>query len=130
MSRDSKKNLLPVVVCALLPLVAPAETRYVSKNGFHQYPFTNWLMAARDIQAAVDSSTNGDVIRVWRGHYTGAGNRDIDLGGKAVTLQSQSGFSNTFIDCEQAGRGFYFHRAKPRRPACEGSRSAGRCRTA
>ena len=52
----------------------------------------------------------GEEVLVADGVYTGAGNRDLDFGGKAITLRSAAGDpSACIIDCEQQGRGFYFH---------------------
>lgn len=75
------------------------------------------------IQAAIDAAANGDIIVVLDGTYTGAGNKNLDLGGKAITLRSESATpsgntmtlpamsaaANCYIDCEGDGRGFYFH---------------------
>jgi len=43
------------------------------------------------IQAAVDSSVDGDVIELADGTYTGDGNRDINFFGREITVRSQSG---------------------------------------
>jgi predicted outer membrane repeat protein len=64
------------------------------------------------IQACIDSAANGDTVLVADGIYTGAGNRDIDFGGKEVRLLSSSGPAMTVIDCEGAGRAFYFHQGE------------------
>ncbi len=40
----------------------------------------------RTVQSAVDFARDGDVIIVNPGTYTGSGNRDIDLKGKALTI--------------------------------------------
>ncbi|MFX1410252.1 MAG: choice-of-anchor Q domain-containing protein [Promethearchaeota archaeon] len=65
------------------------------------------------IQSAIDAAVNGDVVIVADGIYTGAGNRDIDFLGKAITVCSENGPENCIIDCQgSAGdehRGFYFH---------------------
>lgn len=64
------------------------------------------------IKAAIDSPqiVNGDTIALTNGIFKGAGNRDIDYNGKAITIRSQSGNPDScVIDCEGAGRGFYFH---------------------
>ncbi|UCD29531.1 MAG: right-handed parallel beta-helix repeat-containing protein, partial [Planctomycetota bacterium] len=61
------------------------------------------------IQAAINASVNGDTVLVADGTYRGTGNRDLDFGGKAITVCSENGSDHTIIDCEQAGRGFYFH---------------------
>jgi len=65
------------------------------------------------IQAAIDASTDGDVILVAIGTYTGDGNRDIDFKGKAITVKSEAGPETCIIDCQgtkdDRHRGFYFH---------------------
>lgn len=60
------------------------------------------------IQAAINAASNGDVVEVAPGTYTGDGNRNIDFQGKAITVRSADGPGTTTIDC--AGRrGVYFH---------------------
>jgi parallel beta-helix repeat protein len=61
------------------------------------------------IQAAIDATVNGDIVLVGDGVYTGLGNKDLDFTGKAITVISVNGPTNTIIDCEDSGRGFYFH---------------------
>jgi parallel beta-helix repeat protein len=61
------------------------------------------------IQDAVDAAFDGDVVVVSNGTYTGVGNKDIDYKGKAITVRSENGPDNCIIDCENSGRGFYFH---------------------
>jgi hypothetical protein len=60
------------------------------------------------IQAAIDSSTDGDIVEVAPGTYRGDGNRGIDFGGRSITLRSTAGPGQTTIDCA-GNRGFYFH---------------------
>ena len=88
---------------------AVAETRYVATNGVHASPFTNWVDAATNIQAAIDVSSDGDQIMIGAGTYQGSGDLDMDFGGRAITLCSVDGPTNTVIDCGNAGPGFCFH---------------------
>ncbi len=66
------------------------------------------------IQGAIDSATNGDIVEVSAGTYTGDGNWDIDFRGKAITVRSEAGPNRTTIDCtgHEGHRGFYFHRGE------------------
>jgi|GEM_PF-684741 len=65
------------------------------------------------IQETIDAASNGDMVIVRDGLYTGDGNRNIDFGGKAVHLWSENGPDNCVINCEgtyqNPRRGFYFH---------------------
>jgi len=65
-----------------------------------------------NIQDAIDYSRNGDEIVVCDGTYTGAKNRDLDFGGRAITLRSENGSDSCSIDCQNSGRGFYFHNSE------------------
>ncbi len=65
------------------------------------------------IQDAIDAAIDGDIVVVADGIYTGNGNRDIDFGGRAITVKSENGSENCVIDCNgtenEPHRGFYFH---------------------
>ncbi len=62
------------------------------------------------IQAAIDAATLGDEIVIADGTYTGVGNKNLDFGGKAITVRSASGDpASCIVDCEGDGRGFRFH---------------------
>ena len=58
------------------------------------------------IQEAIDASMDGDNVLVADGVYSGIGNTNIDLMGKAITVKSINGPENTVIDSENIGRGF------------------------
>ena len=61
------------------------------------------------IQAGIDAACNGDMVLVADGIYNGDGNKDLDFGGKAIEVKSEHGAEATIIDCEDDGRGFFFH---------------------
>lgn len=62
------------------------------------------------IQAAIDASTDGDVILIADGIWSGPGNIDLDPGGKAVSIQSGSGNPETcIISGSDMTRGFRCH---------------------
>lgn len=66
------------------------------------------------IQAALDAALPGDTIELTDGLFTGDGNRDLDFGGKALTLRGQSGNADLCVlHCQASSsdthRGFHFH---------------------
>lgn len=64
------------------------------------------------IQEAVLTAAESDLIEVRPGIYTGPLNRNIDFGGKNLTVYSSDGPEVTIIDCENLARAFYFHSAE------------------
>ena len=65
------------------------------------------------IQAAIDAAIDGDVVLVADGQYTGAGNSDIEIRNKAVTVTSENGPDNCIIDCRHRARAFYIDMKDP-----------------
>jgi hypothetical protein len=61
------------------------------------------------VQKAINAATDGWIVIVLDGTYTGAGNKNIDFGGKSITVRSRGGANVTIIDCQNSGRGFHFH---------------------
>jgi hypothetical protein len=61
------------------------------------------------IQEAIDAAKTGDTVLLRNSVYTGTGNKDLDFGGKVITVASAEGPWNCVIDCEGTGRGFHFH---------------------
>ncbi|MBT3191999.1 MAG: hypothetical protein HN341_05540 [Verrucomicrobia bacterium] len=57
------------------------------------------------IQKAVDDATDGFTVLVLDGTYTGYKNRDVNPGGKAITIRSRNGYNNSTI-LDSAGGGF------------------------
>ncbi len=65
------------------------------------------------IQEGINAAVNGDTVLALDGTYTGDGNRDLDFGGKLITVRSENGPENCIIDSQASEtdphRGFYFH---------------------
>ena len=65
------------------------------------------------IQDAVTASSDGDTVIVAPGTYSGAGNVDIDFGGRNINVESSGGAASTIIDCQGSSasphKGFYIH---------------------
>ena len=76
------------------------------------------------IQAAVDAAFVGDTVLVANGTYTGAGNYNIDFGGKDLTVKSSGGAANCIIDCQGnlqvSAHGFYLHSGETAASRIEG----------
>ncbi|MGA2093763.1 MAG: hypothetical protein ABSH16_10210 [Sedimentisphaerales bacterium] len=76
------------------------------------------------IQSAINAASNGDIVIVADGNYTGDGNRNITFEGKAITVKSQNGPLNCTIDCEESrespGCGFDFNNSESRNSVLEG----------
>jgi len=98
-----KRHLLTLLAVAALAAQAGATTLLVDQSGSGDHT---------TIGAAVAAATTGDTVLVAAGTYQGAGNTNIDLGGKNLVIRSQSGAAQTIIDCQRIGpntRAFYLH---------------------
>ena len=60
------------------------------------------------LQAAIDHAVDFDIVLAADDIYTGAGNKNLDFGGKSITLRSENGPDNCIIDCQGIGRGIRF----------------------
>ena len=84
----------------------------VAPDGSGEYP---------TIQDAIDCAPcDGDVVELLPGTYTGGRNRDLDFGGRNLTVRGTAGRVTTVIDCEDAGRGFVFHSGEDSTSVVEG----------
>jgi len=107
---------LIVAAAAVSASAAPLKVREVP------FPY-------RTIQAAIAAASDGDTIVVHPGTYRGNGNRDIDFGGKAVTVRSEDPdeegiVAATIIDCQgsakQPHRAFIFQTSEDANSILEG----------
>gem|GEM_PF-4460159 len=82
-----------------------------SNNGYTKYtPFAT-------IGKALSQAYDGDTIVVSDGTYY---EHDLDFAGKEVHLKSSGGAGNCTIDCEGAGRAFWFHNGEGQNSIVEG----------
>lgn len=77
------------------------------------------------IQKAIDTSLSGDTIVVRDGHYAGAGNRDLNLNGRSITIRSEQGPWRTTISCEFMAAGIVFDSGETPNAVVEGIRFFG-----
>lgn len=62
------------------------------------------------IQQAIDQATNDyDIVMLFEGTYTNAGDRNLDFSGRKILLTSNSDATSTVINASGGGRGLYFH---------------------
>ncbi len=100
----------PAAVGMLLSLVMLPATSWATDR---VVPSPNYPT----IQSAIDACSDGDVVLLSLGTYTGDGNRDLDFDGKAITVRGTdpndpNAVAGTVIDCEATEgdrhRGFRF----------------------
>ena len=79
-------------VAGVLSAVSGAATHVVHPDGSGDFA---------TIQAAVDGASSGDVIQLGDGIFTGLGNRDVEIVGMELTVESQGGNpAGCTIDCQ------------------------------
>ena len=71
--------------------VARADVLYVSPGGDDVTGDGSEAAPWRTIQHAIDQAVSGDLIQLADATYTGAGNRDLAIGAKSLTLMSAGG---------------------------------------
>lgn len=128
---NGRRAWLTAATLLVLPLGALGQTTWyvdddgpidpgsgeASAEGSAERPFDT-------IQEGIDAASGGDTVLVRDGVYTGNGNRDLDFGGKLITVRSENGPEHCIIDCqgteEGPHRGFYFHNGETADAVVEG----------
>lgn len=77
----------------------PGDVIYVDgSSGNDMNNGGTWAAAVETIQQGLDLASNGYTVMVADGTYSGASNRELDFGGKTITLRSQNGYETCIID--------------------------------
>ena len=85
---------------ATMTLLSASRVIYVDMGGYGDF---------LTIQEGIDDTRcDGELVVVADGWYTGTSNKNLDFGGKNITVVG-GGTATTFIDCQNTGRGFHFH---------------------
>ncbi|MCP4452570.1 MAG: hypothetical protein GY809_14005 [Planctomycetes bacterium] len=72
------------------------------------------------IQRGINAAQNGQVVVVAEGTYVGTGNKNLNFGGRAVTLLSSAGASATIIDCQGSEQAFVFQNGETQNTVVDG----------
>jgi PKD repeat protein len=101
--------------------LAPQNIYVDGASGDDAYNGLTWGTAVKTIQKGIDLAVDG-VTTVWvaDGTYTGTGNKNLNLGGKAITVKSDGGPESCIIDCESSGRAFNFFNSESHSTVIEG----------
>ncbi|HBA84254.1 MAG TPA: hypothetical protein DCZ95_09200 [Verrucomicrobia bacterium] len=76
-----------VATCQVSVLTAEESSTYVSLQGLHQWPFTNWVMAATNIQAAISANPiDGGFVWVSNGVYNSGRYTNASYGAARIAI--------------------------------------------
>ncbi|MEI8122407.1 MAG: DUF1566 domain-containing protein [bacterium] len=96
-----RSKQLAAIYCVLVVCALPTygATWYVATTGNNGSAGTNWTTAKATIQAGVNAAANGDAVQVRSGVYSGAGNRDLVISNKTITVVAETASNMPTIDC-------------------------------
>ncbi len=109
------KTIFKLIIVSILIFLAgtnnsfSAVTWYVSTKGDDSINGgTSWEDSFLTIQQGVSTASDGDIVLVADGTYSGVGNYDINFeyNTKNIVIKSLNGPENCVIDCLGLGRGF------------------------
>ena len=72
-------------------------------------PSVQTVFIVDDKLQVVGTITDGDIIKIYPGVYSGPGNYDLNFEGKLLLLNAPNDPNVTIIDCNNSGRALSFH---------------------
>ena len=98
-------GIRPAIITLVVFSISPCFARIIIVDNNGPADFNN-------IQAAVNDANNGDTVVIQPGIYTGDGNRDINVSGKAITIRSIDPndpciAAATIVDCNAKSGNFH-----------------------
>jgi len=100
---------------------APAGDYYVDAvHGSDSYNGLTPVTPFASIQRGINVAQSGDVVVVAPGEYTGSGNKNLNFGGRSITLQSSGGAAQTTINCQGSGQAFIFQNGESENAMVDG----------
>ncbi|MGB8226996.1 MAG: right-handed parallel beta-helix repeat-containing protein, partial [Sedimentisphaerales bacterium] len=107
----NRKITFCLIITFLLTTFAAADNISVPSGPMPSYP---------TIELAIAAAGPTDTILVADGNYTPFSPDGYDFGGKDIELKSVNGPQNCIINCNNAGRAFYFHNGETPAASVEG----------